>query len=250
MASQLFRNLDRLAGTAGNVLYGENARQDQLMQAHLGRRQEMYMQGQKQTEARKLQQMRLDSSQSLLNQRMGEAARQFDIRERRLSLERQDDLAYNKDRLFQMGQKNLYDRDKAKEDNIKDQLKGYDDTEDNLIQEGRMITAQYKHPTLGVTEEGKDLLFQISQKLKDVRAKKEIYANEFLPLYIKQKMEVADKELEQARIKELAEYDKYNPLRYGPYFNTISDTTYKTNNTATDADKSRYTNDNDPLGLR
>ena len=233
MASQLFRNFDRLAGTAGNVLYGENARRDQLMQADLGRRQEMYMQGQKQTEARKLQQMKLDSSQSLLNQRQGEAARQFDIREKRLSLERQDDLAYSKDRLAQMGQKNLYDRDKAKEDNIKDQLNQYDDTEKNLIQEGRMVAAQYKGQMGDVTPEGKAILNQLSQKLQSVRMEKEIYAKENMPLYIQDKMNTAKKEVEIAKQQEEDKIFKFFKDRTNYKF---GNGTYKTNNTATEAD--------------
>jgi hypothetical protein len=234
MASQLFRNLDRLAGTAGNVLYGENARQDQLLQGHLGRSQEIYLQGQKQTEARKLQQMKLDSAQSLLNQRLGEATRQFDLREGRLSLERQDDLAYNKDRLFQMGQKNLYDRDKAKEDNIKDQLNQYDDTEKNLIQEGRMIAAQYKSEMGDVTPEGKAILNQISQKLQSVRMEKEIYAKENMPLYIQDKINTAKKEAEIARQKEADKIFNFYKDRTNYRFGNGAD---KNDNTATEADR-------------
>ena len=239
MASQLFRNLDRLAGTAGNVLYGENARQDQLLQDHLGRSQQRYLQGQKLTEQQKLQQMRLDSSQSLLNQRMGESKRQFDIREKRLSLERQDDLAYSKDRLFQMGQKNLYDRDKAKEANIKDQLNQYDDTEKNLIQEGRMIAAQHKDEFGKVTTEGKAILDQISQKLQSVRMEKEIYAKENMTLYIQDKMNTAKKEVEIANQKRLQEEDKifnFYKDRTNYRFN-IGRQTYKQENTKTAADE-------------
>ena len=233
MASQLFRNLDRLAGTAGNVLYGENARQDQLMQAHLGRRQEMYMQGQKQTEARKLQQMRLDSNQSLLNQRMGESKRQFDINQNRYSKEFEEKIAVDRDKLFQTAQKNLYDKDKAKEDNIKDQLNQYDDTEKNLIQEGRMVAAQYKGQMGNITPEGKAILNQISQKLQSVRMEKEIYAKENMPLYIQDKMNTARKEVEIAKQQEEDKIFKFFKDRTNYKF---GNGTYKTNNTATEAD--------------
>ena len=239
MASQLFRNLDRLAGTAGRVLYGENARQDQLLQDHLGRSQQRYLQDRKLTEQQKLQQMRLDSAQSMLGKRLGENKRQFDIREKRLSLERQGELAYSKDRLAQMGQKNQYDRDKEKEDNIKDQLKGYDDTESNLIQQGRMIAAQHKNELGVVTPEGKAILAQINEKLRDVRFEKETYAREFLPLYVKQKMDVARKEREEVKaIQEKSIYDFLKRINPTNRFN-FGNTTYKTDNTVTDADKER-----------
>ena len=43
MPSQAFRNLDRLAGITGGVAMNEQARKEQLMQAHLSRMQEFAM---------------------------------------------------------------------------------------------------------------------------------------------------------------------------------------------------------------
>ena len=47
MASNILRNLDRLAGVAGNVFIGERARKEALLKAHLARSQERAMQREK-----------------------------------------------------------------------------------------------------------------------------------------------------------------------------------------------------------
>ena len=55
MASQLFRNLDRLAGVAGATITGERARRDMLTERDLGRSQQSYLQGQRLDTQRQLQ---------------------------------------------------------------------------------------------------------------------------------------------------------------------------------------------------
>lgn len=235
MASQLFRNLDRLAGTAGNVLYGENVRQDQLLQSHLGRSQERYLQGQKQTEMRKLQQARLDSAQNLLNQRLGVADRQFKMREDRLNREHADKVSVDRETLAQQKARLLYSQDEKARENIKDQLNQYDDTMDSLVAQQRNLISQAN--MTGMTEDIDTQLKAITQKMRETELDKRIYAESYLPSYIQDKLNVGRKEKEIANQKRLQEEDRiFNKFINPPRYYNFGNATYKTNNTATEAD--------------
>jgi len=59
MASNLLRNLDRVAGVTGNVFLGERERRQALLEAHLKRSHEQGMQQQRQGDRTDLLRQRL-----------------------------------------------------------------------------------------------------------------------------------------------------------------------------------------------
>ena len=196
----IFRNLDRVAGVAGGVFAGENDRQDQLLQDHLGRSQQRFIQSQRQTGLRQLQQARIDRDNSALNQKLQQSDQQFRKREKRLTQQHEDDAAFSRDQLAVTKAKNLTAQAKAQVGNVRDQLTAYDRGISNLIGEARSIASQADFR--GELEPEQTAQLQgIYQRIRDKEMEKKFYAESNIPPLMQDKINKARNMFEQARLK-------------------------------------------------
>ena len=238
----IFRNLDRVAGVAGGVFAGENDRQDQLLQDHLGRSQQRFIQSQRQTGLRQLQQARIDRDNSALNQKIQQSDQQFRKREKRLTQQHEDDQAFSREQLAETKAKNINAQAKAQESNVRAQLTAYGRGISNLIGEARVIVSQADGITNQLDPEQTARLHDIEQRIRDQEMEMKFYAEANLTPLQQDKINKARNMYEQSKLIERHMRRKTNDANFNSFYENlagrygIGPTTYKAPQ-GTEADK-------------
>jgi hypothetical protein len=174
MASQLFRNLDRLAGVGGATITGERARRDMLTERDLGRSQQSYLQGQRLDTQRQLSGSRQRQDQLQFEQRMNENRRQFRLKSEAKRQSDEASLGIARDRINAIKKKNLYDQREQDDKKMKQIMEGYDETIGELNNQARILSMQ-KDITGATTKEAIFQIEQINKKIRETGFEREAY---------------------------------------------------------------------------
>jgi len=240
MASQLFRNLDRLAGVAGATITGERARRDLLTERDLGRGQQRYLQDQRLTTQGQLQGQRLSTQKQLQRERLGldelQDKRRHDQRERF----HKDAMGLSKDKLDDLRAKNRFDQQEAEDDKVKEVLESFDESIGELVNQARVLSMQKDE--IGVTPEAKLQIQEIGNKIEEIEFRKKNYTELIMKPRVLEELNKRRQQHLDAQLKEgNRRFDAFELQRPGPKFfgDGSSRTTYKENTQTTDADKYR-----------
>jgi len=209
MATNIFRRLDELAGVAGGVVAGERARKEQLLSEHLGRSQQSYLQRQRQTGMRQLQEARLRRDESELTRRLAQNQQQFETREHRMRTEFGEEMDLSRDRLAAMKARNLRAQTENERDEVARQLDFIDANIEQLNDQVRnTILSQSDKITGTLSEEGRTTIRSLNAQKNDMIFKKNELAREFALPAMRDKMRDIDSILQGAKIRAIDEEQK------------------------------------------
>ena len=125
MASNLLRNLDRVAGVAGNVFLGENERRQALLQEHLQRSQKQGIEQQGQDARSDLLRQRLMFEKRDTDIKLAEQRRQFDKEFEYQKKLDQDRMGLTAKKFEESKKKNQFDQKKQERESFKEQMNAF-----------------------------------------------------------------------------------------------------------------------------
>ena len=140
MASNLLRNLDRVAGVAGNVFLGENERRQALLQEHLARSQKQGAQRQEQDFRTDLLRERMMYQKKIADDKLAENIRQSDKDYKFREKVHEDKMGLGRLELENMRKKRTADQKKQEKENFKEQLNSFRSNIDLLNEQLSIVT--------------------------------------------------------------------------------------------------------------
>jgi len=168
--AKILRGLDMLAGEAGRVMYGENARKEQLLAGVQQRSQQDYLQGQRQQHQESMQNKRIFSTMQNLQARLLEDRNQFkeelDYKKGRDEAE----MGLSMKRLGQLKRQNDYAQGKAERDKVSKEFKFFDENLDRLSSQYNTISRKEDK-----TPEEKIIMSRLKNEMDRVQFTKDQY---------------------------------------------------------------------------
>ena len=139
--AKILRGLDMLAGEAGRVMYGENARKEQLLAGVQQRSQQDYLQGQRQQHQESMQNKRifstLQNAQAKLLQDNNQFKEELDYKKGRDEAE----MGLSMKRLGELKRQNNYSQGKAERDKVAKEFEFFDESLGQLNDKYRSLLA-------------------------------------------------------------------------------------------------------------
>jgi len=171
MASNLLRNLDRVAGVAGNVFLGENERRQALLQEHLQRSQKQGAQQQEQDFRTDLLRQRLMYDKQESDKKLAEDRRQADKQFQFKEKVHEDLMGTKANQLQEMRKKNVFDQKKQEKESFKEQLNSFRSNID-LLNQQLSIATRNADPVKGPD---KDVVNEILGKIHLEETARDLY---------------------------------------------------------------------------
>ena len=228
-----------LAGEAGRVMYGENARKEQLLAGVQQRSQQDYLQGQRQQHQESMQNKRifstLQNAQTKLLQDNNQFKKELDYKKGRDEAE----MGLSMKRLGELKRQNDYSQGKAERDRVSKEFKFFDENLDRLNSQYNIISRKPDK-----TPEEKQVMSELKTEMDRVQYTKDQYWQQVVDPEFQNVIRDGRAKFDSIRQQRLDKLFKlYRPVPGGNFGNTSYPAPQ-----GTDADKSRY-NESDPFNI-
>ena len=168
--AKILRGLDMLAGEAGRVMYGENARKEQLLAGVQQRSQQDYLQGQKQQHQESMQDARMFNTMQNLQARLLQDKNQFSQTLDFKKTVHEDEMGLSRERLNALNRQTKHGELKSRRDKIAKEFKFFDEDLDRLSSQYNIISRKEDK-----TSEEKQIMSGIKTEMERIQYTKDQY---------------------------------------------------------------------------